>query len=303
MKDSTTQLQEKINAHLFRLFNKQKYGLPAYELIYEIVSDAKFGPTASKIKYATKLHWVIKDLFSTQYIDSFEIDLINEHTHTITYKGYRHYNGRTIAPIEQLEPIILARDKKIFEAYYAGKTVAELNETPLRTEHKKIDTYRKNIATVDLEKAIDIHLDEVFANMSFSGGYEHKLEKLLSTVIDTNYSKITFEDFIEQITDADSPMKESGIRLEWKGDKTDLAELVYALAKTGRISDTSTGLPVTQKELANQVMAMLGLDSLDVANLMKGRYGTKGKPTTYKAQEGRTFVNDLQTLLDKRVLD
>ena len=94
-----------------------------------------------------------------------------------------------------------------------------------------------------------------------------------------------------------------GVKLQWKGDKTDLAELVWALAKSGRIADTSTGQSVTQKELVSQIVNLLGLDSLDIGTLMKGRYGTKTKSTTYKAQDGKNFVNTLQTLLDSRVLD
>lgn len=107
----------------------------------------------------------------------------------------------------------------------------------------------------------------------------------------------------EEDADLEPQSTEPGVKLQWKGDKTDLAELVWALSKSGRIADTSTGQPATQKELVNQIVNLLGLDSLDVANLMKGRFGTKGKPTTFKAQDGKTFVNTLQMLLDQRVLD
>ena len=102
---------------------------------------------------------------------------------------------------------------------------------------------------------------------------------------------------------ADAVPAQTGVKLQWKGDKTDLAELVWALAKSGRIADTSTGQSVTQKELVNQILTLLGLDSLDIGTLMKGRYGTKTKSTTYKAQDGKNFVNALQKLIDSRVLD
>jgi hypothetical protein len=96
---------------------------------------------------------------------------------------------------------------------------------------------------------------------------------------------------------------ELGVELQWKGDKTDLAELIWALFKSERITDTSTGKPVTQKELVSQFIALLAVDSLDVANLMKTKYGTKSKSTSYKAQDGKTFPAELQTLLSGRVLD
>ena len=92
-------------------------------------------------------------------------------------------------------------------------------------------------------------------------------------------------------------------KLQWKGDNTDLAELIWALTKSGRVGDTITGQPVTQRELTSRVIDLLGLDSLNIADLMRGRYGTATKSTTYKAQGGKTFVNSLQTLLDQRILD
>lgn len=96
---------------------------------------------------------------------------------------------------------------------------------------------------------------------------------------------------------------EPGVKLLWKGDKTDLAELIWALTKSGRIVDSTTGQDVTQKELINQFINLFGISSLDVANLMKGRYGTATKPTTFKVQDGKTFINTLQTLLNQRILD
>lgn len=96
---------------------------------------------------------------------------------------------------------------------------------------------------------------------------------------------------------------ETTSKLQWKGDKTDLAELIWALQKSERITDTTTGKPVTQKDLVNQLIALLGIDALDVANLMKYKYGTKSKPTSYKAKDGKTFPAELQKLLSSRILD
>lgn len=88
---------------------------------------------------------------------------------------------------------------------------------------------------------------------------------------------------------------EPGVKLQWKGDKTDLAELVWALAKSGRITDTTTGQPATQKEIARQMVTLLGLDSLDVTGLVKGRMNT------YKAtSDGKTFVAALYQLVNER---
>ncbi|WP_020600330.1 hypothetical protein [Spirosoma panaciterrae] len=85
------------------------------------------------------------------------------------------------------------------------------------------------------------------------------------------------------------------IKLEWKGDKTDLAELVWVLAKSERITDSTTGQPVSQKELTLQIGRMLGIESLDVVGLMKGRMGT------YKAtSDGKTFLKALYDIVVER---
>ena len=88
---------------------------------------------------------------------------------------------------------------------------------------------------------------------------------------------------------------EPGGKLRWKGDKTDLAELVWALAKSGRVTDTSTGKPATQKEIGHNIAALLEVESLDVIGLMKGRM------RTYKAtNDGNTFLKTLFELVSDR---
>ena len=87
---------------------------------------------------------------------------------------------------------------------------------------------------------------------------------------------------------------ESNTKMQWKGDKTDLAELVWSLAKSGRVSDTNTGQLITLKELNHQFETLFGL-TLDVTNLMKGRM------RTYKAtSDGDTFTKTLFDLVNER---
>jgi hypothetical protein len=87
---------------------------------------------------------------------------------------------------------------------------------------------------------------------------------------------------------------EPGVKLQWKGDKTDLAELVWALSKTSRIVDQTTGQPIKQNKLADLIGKTFGL-SLDVTGLMKGRMNT------YKAtSDGETFTKNLFDLVNDR---
>lgn len=95
------------------------------------------------------------------------------------------------------------------------------------------------------------------------------------------------EVFGEQLTDV-------GIKFQWKGDKTDLAELVWALAKSGRIGNTITGQSATQREITQHFETLFDL-TLDVPGLMKGRM------KTYKAtSDGNTFTKTLSDLVNER---
>ena len=86
----------------------------------------------------------------------------------------------------------------------------------------------------------------------------------------------------------------TGAILQWKSDKTDLAELVWALTKSGRIVDKTTGQSITQIALTRHIETVFGI-SMDVTGLMKGRM------KTYKAaSDYDTFTNTLFGLVKQR---
>ncbi len=133
------------------------------------------------------------------------------------------------------------------------------------------------------------------------GGYEiDPNEYTVSSVLE-EYANYDFPEVVDHNHNAKPT--EPGAKLRFTEDKVNLAELVWALAKSECITDANTSKPVTLKELANQLSAFLGVESLNVADSMRGRYGTSTRPTTYKAQGGKTFINRLQTILDGRVID
>lgn len=77
-------------------------------------------------------------------------------------------------------------------------------------------------------------------------------------------------------------------KLKYVGKKTDLAELVWSLASTQCIRDTTTGSPVTIDELARQFSSLLGVDKLDVDGLVSKRHNNTNKPI-----DGKTFIDQL----------
>ena len=158
---------------------------------------------------------------------------------------------------------------------------------------------------IDREKQLvtfsQTHLQTVRDNQIFESVFGF----LLAEVYATKYFLQPYFDSygLNSSTDQEPVPVEPGGKLHYVGSKVDLAELVWALYKSECITDTTTGRPVAQNELANQLSALLSVDSLNVADSMRYRYGTASKPTSHKAKDGKTFINRLQTLLESRVLD
>ena len=104
-------------------------------------------------------------------------------------------------------------------------------------------------------------------------------------------------DRIYELTTTDEllQLKELSAKLKWKevkGGKTDLAELIWALAKSGRIIDSVTFRPVTIDELTRQFETLFGL-SINTTGLMQGR-----KDSYKAAEDGITFTTTLSELVN-----
>ena len=102
-------------------------------------------------------------------------------------------------------------------------------------------------------------------------------------------------DYPTETSDPVPQAAQPGVRLQWKGDKTDFAELVWALSKSGRIADNSTGQPVTLTELARQFETMFE-QPLDVDGLVSKRI-----KNTNKSTDGKTFIHTLLQLMQERI--
>jgi hypothetical protein len=97
-------------------------------------------------------------------------------------------------------------------------------------------------------------------------------------------------------TEPANPIPHTSPKLQWKGDKTDLAELVWALAQSGRINDPDTGQPIAQNKLVSQFELLFADLTLDVPGLMKGRM------KSFKAiDDGETFTKILFELVNVRI--
>ncbi len=111
------------------------------------------------------------------------------------------------------------------------------------------------------------------------------------TQFETQYWKEILDEYL-QIIEPNKIIKSSTI--EWVGDKTDLAELVWAVYKSGRIRDKATGKTITQIKLVDAFGKLFDTD-LDVVQLMKGRWDS------HKARDGKTFLPSLCQLVTDEI--
>ncbi|WP_020605662.1 RteC domain-containing protein [Spirosoma spitsbergense] len=86
------------------------------------------------------------------------------------------------------------------------------------------------------------------------------------------------------------------VKLQWKGDKTDLAEVIWALAKSEQIVNVDSNKPVIIAELTQKFETLFGIEKLDVDGLVSKRI-----LNTYKHADGKTFLDSLQKLMQARV--
>jgi hypothetical protein len=88
------------------------------------------------------------------------------------------------------------------------------------------------------------------------------------------------------------PQSENAVKLQWNGEITDLAELVWVLVKTGAITNTIRGRPVTIDDLSDSFKTLFNLEKLDVNGLVSKRMSNTNKPS-----DGKTFMDTLQKLI------
>jgi hypothetical protein len=132
-------------------------------------------------------------------------------------------------------------------------------------------------------------LTDLFSN--YLNRFIYDLDDFIKTL--ARFDKISNS----KITTDKSPSTNINNKFEWKGDKTDLAELIWAIVKSGRVIDITTGKNITQVDLSRHIEVVFGI-SLDIPGLMKGRM------KTYKVtSDGNTFTKTLCDLVNERAAD
>ncbi|CAH0997412.1 hypothetical protein EMA8858_03545 [Emticicia aquatica] len=92
----------------------------------------------------------------------------------------------------------------------------------------------------------------------------------------------------QSITKNDNLLKQ----FTWSDSKTDLAELVYALAKTERIKSISTGKPASKEELLKYFTEQFGIKITDQSLL------SNSKKTFKRREDSKTFTRKLADFFD-----
>ncbi|GAB3897570.1 hypothetical protein [Spirosoma agri] len=181
-------------------------------------------------------------------------------------------------------------DFKTFEVFGSHKNRVQLTEEDKKCIYSIVEEVR--VCCYEYVKAADeltAESRDPLPGLAQNFGYVEMSRKIVTPQQSVNPKSPVTEDH-PKITNA---------KLVWRdnrGDKTDFAELVWALAKSHRIIDNKTGKPVTIDVLANQLGALLGISISNPMQLMQGR------KESYKATEdGITFIASLSELVEKYI--
>ncbi|GAB3314796.1 hypothetical protein GCM10027299_03390 [Larkinella ripae] len=187
--------------------------------------------------------------------------------------------------------------------------IFSISDEPNRLRYlKKLDKLPKRVNQVRdliIEQASFIKTASTeFEGKSLAFSFYHIAAIALPSCFGSTLSSIYKEAFKYEInfTEEEPPLAKNFVKtvvkpdilFKWIGNKTDLAELIWALAKSERISDTESGQAITQEKLSSLIESGLGI-SIDVTGLMKGRM------RTYKVtKDGNTFTKTLFDLVNER---
>ena len=195
---TTETTQDRINAHMSRLAQKQAYGLPEWDLLKTVVEEVKSQYSPDKSKYVAKLYYAIKDLFTLDYHAVCEVIGIDEEARSITSVWSRYYANR-VGPPEKEPPFTQTVSEELFNSDYAGKSLEQLNQNPLSIKSIKLNKYAKERS---LEKPLE---DEEDGSYNFihwvmdgENATKQKIDNLFKPVIDSGWNSVTFEQFVEQ---------------------------------------------------------------------------------------------------------
>lgn len=118
------------------------------------------------------------------------------------------------------------------------------------------------------------------------------LESIETAISEIEYLNNSIQELQSPSLPKKSEEKSQTNQLTWSESKTDLAELVYALAKTQRIKSSTTGKTATKEELLKYFSEQFGQDITDQSLL------TNSKGTYKKTNDLNTFTRKLADIFD-----
>jgi len=238
------------------------------------------------------------------------------------YEGTREFDNQRplIAPLIELSKDRLA----LLACIRQFKQLDEDFSVEIRENAYEIDNQRLNAYAVDCLQLLDNWNACKNMLLEFHGDFYGSSNRLVSASVEeaivcfnTMSSALHlseqsflryFPDFSAKIRKIGSFLLKSGepnenripiensIKLLWRnehGSKSELAEVVWALAKSRRIINSTTGQPVTMDELTSHFEGMFGI-SLNTMGLMQGR-----KRSSKAYEDGTTFMAYLSDLVNQ----
>jgi hypothetical protein len=183
-------IQEKVNTHMLKLFQRKVAGLPTKRVLNNLLTELSYESAADKSRYITELYYAIKDLFTVEEHGYIKVIKIDEAERSITTVSIIRLNP---VGIKEGEPITKQVETNLFEAAYSGKRPDQI--APVTFTITKLDRYAKFTSLDELPTESEIDL--IAAGVT-GEGIEAEIDALFKDVIDVRWSKMTFEEFIEE---------------------------------------------------------------------------------------------------------
>lgn len=254
----------------------------------------------------------------SKYFDDTNLDIINKYLIT------------TVIEIERYKLTELYQNnqfKKYLKVHMSNTKDLYKNVGMLKIEYCTINP----ITLIDItpEKCLELLVRKLVAAYKGFKAWEsddNKTEEIIDFHLENQYNKLKFLDNLKEYTELFQADRESQLQgkdrvlyyiskkkvevlsigdankvlnvslptnqFTWSNSKTDLAELVYALAKTEIIRSDKTGKTATKKELLKFFSELFGQDITDESLL------TKSMNTFKRKTDSKTFTRKLADIFD-----
>jgi hypothetical protein len=193
----TNYIHQEIKDHLLKIYHKEIYTLPSWDVIADVIQLAKMERTFENVRFATHVYYVIDDLLHPVKHTWITIDAVNEENCTISIITHEVFENK-IGTIDH-PPVIYKPDDIVWNNLYEGKTVDILNKNKEAYPISKFEwhIYGDDPSPLDTTQSIHHWVNYKQVKDNYRNAFE--------SVIDRNIPKVSFERFIGRLPEFAEP--------------------------------------------------------------------------------------------------